>query len=113
MTLQHLQFDEDKLEENWLQNLVCLLQLLLFLLRISLYYISFADRSLRCAVVFSCLCGRVGACLCEWISTPFQYLSLCTRPASLHAFSVCPSLYLSPPLCRLSLLWLRSRACGG
>ncbi len=40
-------------------------------------------------------------------------LSLCTWPASLHAFSVCPSLYLSPPLCRLSLLWLRSRACGG
>lgn len=27
--------------------------------------------------------------------------------------SVGPSLHLSPPLCRLSLLWLRSRACGG
>lgn len=34
-------------------------------------------------------------------------------PPSLHAPSVGPSLQLSPPLCRLSLLWLRSRACEG
>lgn len=36
-----------------------------------------------------------------------------STPPSLHALSVSPSLQLSPPLCRLSLLWLKSRACEG
>lgn len=42
------------------------------------------------------------------------WVFLCTQPPLLPACFVCrPSLQLSPPLCRLSLLWLRSRACEG
>lgn len=42
----------------------------------------------------------------------FSFCTYCRSP-SLHAFSLSPPLFhVSPPLCRPSLLWLRSRPCG-
>lgn len=45
--------------------------------------------------------------------TQFLCDSFSLHLACLPACFLCLPLYLCPPLCRLSLLWLRSRLCGG
>lgn len=84
---------------------------LLLLLKSSSCLNTGSFKSLWSAWVFICLCVCVGACLYEWIQSLNESLSVhMASPPPPACFS---SLYLSPPMCRLSQLWLKPKACGG